>query len=84
MNDELEAMVDELGLYGVLDALQEIAYAKAEHLDMDSNWQDHNAARAWTKCASLLSSLEFKISKLLPRREPLRNKEYENGTKALD
>lgn len=64
MENELEAMVDKLGLYGVLDALQVITYEKAEHLR--TNWQDSSAARAWVKCASLLYTLELKVSKLLP------------------
>ena len=45
MQDEqaLEGMIDGMGLSGVLLLLQEIAYAKADHIQ--ENWQDPNLAR---------------------------------------
>lgn len=61
--DTLEDLVDNWGLYGVLHVLSQIASEKSDHLL--NNWQDAKQANNWEKCASLLSALEFKVSKLL-------------------
>jgi hypothetical protein len=42
---ELEVLVDRLGLPELLLDLAEVAYEKASHLQ--TNWQDHEAARRW-------------------------------------
>jgi hypothetical protein len=42
---ELEVLIDRLGLYETLQAIVDVAYAKADHLA--SAWQDHEAARRW-------------------------------------
>lgn len=43
--DDLEMMIDSVGLGNVVDLLEEICYEKAEHLR--SNWQDESAAKHW-------------------------------------
>jgi hypothetical protein len=47
--DQLEAMVDRLGLSEVTQLVADIAYLKAEHLA--SAWQDYDAARRWRVAA---------------------------------
>jgi hypothetical protein len=48
----LEQLVDANSLSAVVDALQSVAYAKAEHLE--SNWQDRQAAKHWLRAARAL------------------------------
>jgi len=48
--DELEAMVDQIGLDGVLYALANIARLKADHVR--ENWQDEELARSWQRDAA--------------------------------
>ena len=57
MHDErtLEGMIDSMGLRSILLILQEIAYAKADHIQ--ANWQDPNLAKEWSMCASSGHSL---------------------------
>jgi hypothetical protein len=62
--DDLEQMIDARGLYGVLEDIAAICYAKAEHLE--TNWQDANAAKVWQKCGLLADTFAAKASKLLP------------------
>jgi hypothetical protein len=50
---QLEAMVDRAGLRNVLWALQNIAYAKAGHIQV--NWQDSALARQWEMTGHKLS-----------------------------
>lgn len=52
MASQLESFVDEFGVQAVLRALEEISFAKAEHLR--SNWQDAGAAQAWERVAKVL------------------------------
>ena len=49
----LERMVDSTSLYDVLNALEQVAYAKAEHLR--SHWQDSITAQAWERVARAIS-----------------------------
>lgn len=51
--DELESLVDSHGLSGVLQALEEVCYAKAEHLR--GNWQDEASAKSWEKAAKAIN-----------------------------
>lgn len=55
MTSELESFVDEFGVQAVLRALEEISYAKAEHLR--SAWQDPQAAGAWARAAAVLHTV---------------------------
>ena len=50
--DELEALVDTLGLERVLELLGEVCHDKADHLR--TNWQDEVQARAWERSAKVL------------------------------
>jgi len=49
--DKLEALVDKYGFGQVLFGIQDICYAKAEHLQ--TNWQDENSATEWKRRAEL-------------------------------
>jgi hypothetical protein len=57
--DQLERLVDGIGLSAVLDLLSMVCYDKAEHLD--SNWQDHGAATAWRRAGETV--LKASVSK---------------------
>jgi hypothetical protein len=56
---ELEDLVDALGLKGVCQSLAEICWAKAEHIR--SNWQDEPLAKAWGKAAAMLERVATRI-----------------------
>jgi hypothetical protein len=47
--DELEAIVDRIGLPTVLAALGELCYLKGEHIR--TNWQDSRGATQWERMA---------------------------------
>jgi hypothetical protein len=49
---ELEALVDKYSLAQIVDALAEVAFAKAEHLQ--ANWQDKSTAKVWERAGSRL------------------------------
>jgi hypothetical protein len=53
--EDLEPVVDRVGLKEVIDTLVYICYEKAEHLE--SAWQDAEAAKAWTKAGIKLDKL---------------------------
>ena len=59
MKDELEIMIDKIGLSKALFLIAEICCEKAEHLQ--SNWQDANAAKEWTADARAIEKLAAKI-----------------------
>lgn len=52
MQDQLEAYVDQYGLYGVLEKLQQVCYEKQDHVQ--SNWQDAALAKLWEKRAQIV------------------------------
>lgn len=54
----LEMMLDNSTLADMLQSLESICYAKADHLD--SNWQDREAAKAWNRAGSVLSRVDRK------------------------
>lgn len=56
---ELEDVVDALGLKGVCEALAEICSAKADHVR--TNWQDEPRAKAWGKAAAMLERVATRI-----------------------
>jgi hypothetical protein len=66
MNTELanalEALIDAHGLYAVTDALASVCNAKCDHLE--SNWQDKEAARRWTKAAIVFHTAEDRLRKI--------------------
>lgn len=51
-SDELEQMIDRHGLASVLSMVADICYEKSEHIE--SNWQDRQLAKLWTKCGTKL------------------------------
>lgn len=57
--DDLEALVDKLGMDAVLVCLEDIAYEKAYHLRC--NRQDELAAKVWTKIARVLCRTSTKV-----------------------
>jgi hypothetical protein len=59
MNDEIEQMVDKVGLSKFLFLLAEVCNDKAEHLR--TNWQDRNLAKEWDADAKQIEKLAAKI-----------------------
>ena len=57
--DVLENIIDRNTLDDVISALIEICRGKADHLE--SNWQDANAAKAWSDDAKTLEKAQLKI-----------------------
>jgi hypothetical protein len=62
LTDALEALIDHHGLYAVAEALAEVSHAKADHLA--NNWQDHGAAKRWTKAAVVFDRAENSLRKI--------------------
>ena len=56
--DDLEALVDKLGMDAVVTWLEDIAYEKAYHLRC--NWQDGQSAKVWDKIARVLGRTAVK------------------------
>ena len=56
---ELETMVDNYGLSGVLEALAYICQEKADHLS--TNWQDARTAKVWMSDADRIQSVAVKV-----------------------
>lgn len=54
---QLEALIDRHGLVCVLNNLAFIADEKAQHLEC--NWQDKNSAKAWTRAAKRIRTVEL-------------------------
>jgi hypothetical protein len=59
MKDEIEQMVDKVGLSKFLFMLAEICNEKAEHIQ--TNWQDRNLAKEWTADARAIEKIAAKI-----------------------
>jgi hypothetical protein len=55
VEDELEAIVDHIGLSNTIEALATVCVTKATHLK--SNWQDAGAARPWTRLGLRLDTV---------------------------
>lgn len=51
---ELENLVDQAGLYNVLETLGTVCALKAGHLRSD--WQDEGAARAWERAGARIAA----------------------------
>jgi hypothetical protein len=52
--EEIEAMIDSVGLSDMVSIMSDICYAKAEHLR--SNWQDEHNAEIWVRAGTVLNS----------------------------
>jgi hypothetical protein len=59
MKDEIEQMVDKVGLSKFLFMLAEVCNEKAEHIQ--TNWQDRNLAKEWTADARAIEKIAAKI-----------------------
>ena len=57
---ELEGIVDQAGLRNVLFALEQICFAKAQHLE--ANWQDARTAKVWSRYGRLCGNAACKVS----------------------
>jgi len=55
----LEGLVDAHDLDGVIEALADVCFAKADHLR--SNWQDDATARTWERAAKTLLKAASKL-----------------------
>jgi hypothetical protein len=60
--EDLEALVDKYAIDGVASVLEQICYAKAEHVR--SNWQDENLAKEWESAAKILDRAALKLPPL--------------------
>lgn len=60
----LEGIVDDVGMPGIISGLEQIAWAKEEHVLV--NWQDKELARAWARVAKLLDKFQPKLEKVYP------------------
>lgn len=59
-DNQLEDIVDVIGLTETLTALANICYLKAEHLE--SNWQDSASAKTWTRDAATIEKIIAKLN----------------------
>jgi hypothetical protein len=62
LDNSIEALVDSHDLHTVMEALATVLDDKAEHLA--GNWQDHAAARCWSRAARILDTAAFRVRKL--------------------
>ena len=60
-NTQLEALVDRVGLSGVVESLERIARDKADHLR--TAWQDGASAKNYEAAASLIATLEWRLQR---------------------
>jgi hypothetical protein len=52
MQERLERFIDTGSLAGVLEIIEGICHAKADHLR--ASWQDESAARSWEQAAKVI------------------------------
>jgi hypothetical protein len=62
LDNQIEALIDSHGLYGVVAAINRICHAKAEHLS--TNWQDMRAAKSWDKAGTKFDKLWSDLRKI--------------------
>ena len=58
--DQLEPLIDRASLAMVLEALSQVCWEKADHLQ--SNWQDPVTAKAWHKAGNAIDWIIHKVS----------------------
>ena len=58
--DQLEPLIDRASLATVLEALSQVCWEKADHLQ--SNWQDPVAAKTWRKASNAIDRIIPKVS----------------------
>lgn len=57
--ETLESMVDSIGLYMTVLALEAVCHAKAEHIA--TNWQDAATAKTWTRAGNHLDQVATRV-----------------------
>jgi hypothetical protein len=57
--DELEALIDRIGLSNLLEDVCSVCHEKADHLR--TNWQDDAAAKAWEHAAKTIETAANRI-----------------------
>ncbi len=55
---DIEIMIENLSLSGMLSILSQVCYEKAEHLR--TNWQDLETARTWEKVGRAVGKIKIK------------------------
>lgn len=61
--DQIEQLIDDVGLAAFLGAVEDVCTAKADHLV--SAWQDEPGATVWAKAAAIIAAAESKIRKTI-------------------
>lgn len=59
MQEQLEALVDQFGLFAVLDNLSDVCGLKVEHVT--SNWQDADLAKEWRAAETAIDAAASKV-----------------------
>lgn len=59
IEDQLEALIDSHGLYNIAQSIAVVCHGKSDHLQ--TNWQDLNGAKRWTRAAVAFERLEAKL-----------------------
>ena len=57
--DQLESIIDSVGLAYAIELMSVVCGEKADHLE--SNWQDYSAAKDWTKDGNRLTMVASKL-----------------------
>lgn len=52
---EIETLIDKYSVSGILNAMANVCYAKAEHIR--ENWQDNDLAKDWEKRGSKIARI---------------------------
>jgi hypothetical protein len=68
IEEEVEKLIDACDVSGLLDAISDVCYAKAEHLE--TNWQDSAAAARWQRVAIHFQAMKESsaVKGVIPRR----------------
>lgn len=61
-HEELELLLDKMGLPLLLASLADIANEKAEHVA--TNWQDQNLAKRWRKAGTALGTFSRRMASI--------------------
>ena len=59
LQDKLEEIVDANSLGRLLEALSQVCYAKADHIEM--NWQDRSTSKAWRRAAARVELTSYHV-----------------------
>jgi hypothetical protein len=60
--EQMEKLLDVMGMESFLETLEQIAYEKSEHLM--TNWQDKALAQVWNRVAMHVDKLKNRLAKL--------------------